>query len=108
MPRPRPPPRRTRAPGRGADATTSALLKRLPDLALALRHDPAVDVEELLADGPPATEVRDREELRRRRIVELRQHVLEDRPVARLPEDALRLSRPGEVDERLRLLRLAP
>ena len=50
--------------------------------------------------------VGDGEETRRRGVVELREHLRQDRPVALLAEDALRLGRAQEVDEGLGLLRI--
>src|SRR5687767_10830092 len=100
MPRPRPPPRRARA---GAFELTATLLtERLPELALDVGHDPVLRVEKSLAHGSPAAELRDGEQLRRLREVELGEHVREHRAVAGLAEDALRVRRAHEVDERLR------
>src|SRR5688500_16114001 len=99
MPSPSPPPRRARA---DAELTATLLTERLAELALDVGHDPVLRVEEALAYRAPAAEIRNREELRRLREVELPEHVLEHRPVARLAEDALRVRRAHEVDERLR------
>src|SRR4051794_16445088 len=70
---------------------------------------PLVRVEELVVDLRPAAEVADREEALRRR--ELRRVLVEDgpvdRPVAPVGERLLGRRRQREVQERLRLLRVA-
>ena len=88
--------------------TVVLLTERLPQLSLNVGYDPVLDVEEASIDGRPATEVGDREQLGRRRVVELREDVLQDRPIPRLAEDALRLGAAGEVDESLRCPELPP
>src|SRR5437763_8955620 len=72
-------------------------------------HDPAAVVEEAVLNGLPAAEIKrlgvDREE--RLRLLEAVlgavRNRLQNRPVARVAEKLLRLRRPEELQERLRL-----
>src|ERR671923_2407620 len=84
-------------------AAANALISAYPQALLDIGHDPLLAVEELLGDRAPAAKVVDREQLRRRREIELRGHGLVHGPVALLAEDLLRRGREEEVDERLRL-----
>src|SRR4051812_9032113 len=112
-------PRLRAAPGMGTalgtarGATAVAWLAGLSALSLVLedlRHDAVLGVEELRVDLVPAAELRDLEQLRRRRELVCARGVLHHRAEALVHEDLLGLGRVEEVHERLcqlRVLRLA-
>src|SRR5689334_19213008 len=102
-----PPPIRPARPA-GRATVTAELVANHP------HHDPAAVVEEAVLDRLPAAQAErlgvDREE--RLRLLEavlgaLRNR-LQNRPVARIAEKLLRLRRPEELQERLRLGMLEP
>src|SRR2546426_5476433 len=85
---------------RGAAGSVSALAATR---AYDAGHDARLWVEELLLDLRPAADVLDREQLWADREVEAARGGRHDRPVAVLREDLLRVDRPQELQERIRL-----
>src|SRR5882724_1659347 len=90
-----------RAPGAAESASALAATR-----AYELDHDSGLRVEEFLLDLRPAADVLDREQLRSSREVEAARGGRHDGPVAVLREDLLRVERPQELQERLRLRRM--
>src|SRR6185503_15583118 len=108
-------PRLRAAPGIGTTLGTAggaaavASLAGLSALSLVLedlRHDALLGVEELGVDLVPSAELRDLEQLRRRRELVGARCALHDRAVALVREDLLSLGRVQEVDEALSQLRI--
>src|SRR3954469_10639988 len=101
-------PRKPPPPAAGAEVRAS-LGSGDPRRLLDLRDRALVRVEEVVVDLRPAAEVADREEALRRRELGLVgvEDLLVDGPVAPVGERLLRLRREGEVQECLRLLRMA-
>src|SRR5215207_1549792 len=104
-PRERAPARKGR-PGTGRPFKAAVVLAtgRDPDAAFDLGHDAVLRVEEPVGHLGPAAEVGDREEALGGGEVEGALDTLDDRPVAVLGEDRLRLRCPQVVQERLGLL----
>src|SRR3954454_2121921 len=100
--------RKTDPPAAGAEGRAS-LGSGDPRRLLDLRDRAPVRVGEGVFDLRPAAEVADREEALRRRELGLVgvEDLLVDGPVAPVGERLLGLRRQGEVEERLRLLRVA-
>src|SRR3954463_9272417 len=100
--------RKTDPPAAGAEVRAS-LGSGDPRRLLDLRDRALVRVEEVVVDLRPAAEVADREQALRRRELGLVgvEDLLVDGPVAPVGERLLGLRRQGEVEERLRLLRVA-
>src|SRR3954464_8219006 len=85
----------------GAAGGWSAGLSALPLVLEDLRHDALLGVEEFGVDLVPAAELRDVEQVLRRRELVRAGGVLDDRAVALAHEDLLRGGRVQEVHEAL-------
>src|SRR3954470_8241099 len=90
----------------GAAATWLAGLSALPLALEDLRHDALLGVEEVRVDLVPAAELRDVEQVLRRRELVRARSVLHDGAVALVHEDLLGLRRVEEVHEALGQLRI--